>query len=115
MTQKPMPIVDIPLASGGIFRDFESDVLAQLVRHNAEMHGCPVWKVECKLDGAVAVWFHGLRDEHHWEGALRFNFPLLRDKKWLGDVNAVTETTLHLLDKIRQDAPRKLVERAALH
>lgn len=106
-----MALKELPLAIGGIHREFEADVLANLVRHKATMHGCPVWKVESKLDGGIAVWFKGVRQGVEWSGALRFNFPLLRDKKWLGDVNAVSETALKLLDKIAADN-QPLIQRA---
>lgn len=108
-----MALIELPRALGEIHRDFEADVLANLVRHKAMMHGCPVWKIESKLDGGIAIWFQGLRDGVHWEGALRFNFPLLRDKKWLGDVNAVVDTALQLLDTIPKNQP--LIQRAQAH
>lgn len=98
-----MALIEQPLAFGEIHREFELDVLSGLVKHKAEMHGCPVWKIESKLDGSLAVWFKGPRDGVEWSGALRFNFPLLRDKKWLGDVNACVESTLQLLEQIGRD------------
>lgn len=108
-----MALIELPLATGGIHREFEADVLANLVRHKCTLHGCPVWKIESKLDGGIAVWFKGPRDGIEWSGALRFNFPLLVDKKWLGDVNAVVETTLKLLDTIPKNQP--LIQRAQAH
>lgn len=99
-----MALIETPLAIGEIHREFELDVLAKLKQHDARMHGCPVWKVESKLDGGIAIWFKGPRQhDPNWTGALRFNFPLLAEKKWLGDVNAVAETALKLLDNIRKD------------
>lgn len=107
-----MAIKDAPLAIGGIHRDFEADVLQELKRHKATMHGCPVWKVESKLDGGVAVWFKGMRDGIEWSGALRLNFPLLHEKKWLGDVTAVSETALALLEHVSLRENQKLIQRA---
>lgn len=109
-----MALILTPLAEGGIHRDFEAHVLADLKRHDARMHGCPVSRVESKLDGSIAVWFKGPRPGcEMWEGALRFNFPLLRDKKWLGDTNAVVETALKLLAPIRHPSP--VIQRAQVH
>ncbi len=106
-----MTLVETPLAIGGIHREFEADVLANLIRHQAQMHGCPVSRVDSKLDGSMAIWFSGPRDGVEWSGALRFNFPLLRDKKWLGDVNACVEATLQLLEQVgRGNQP--LIQRA---
>lgn len=101
-----------PLAIGGIHRDFEADVLQELKRHKATMHGCPIWKVESKLDGGVAVWFKGIRDGIEWSGAVRLNFPLLHQKKWLGDVTAVVETALILLQEISLKSDQKLIQHA---
>jgi hypothetical protein len=108
-----MALVHTPLATGEIHREFEADVLADLVRHKAAMHGCPVWKVESKLDGGIAVWFRGPRPGlANWEGALRFNFPFVQDKKLLGDVNAVVETTLQLLADVAAKDTQPLIQRA---
>jgi hypothetical protein len=87
-----------PLAEGGIYRDFEADVLAYLQKHDARMHGCPVWKVECKLDGGLAVWFKGLRQGIEWSGAFRFNFVDLKNKHLLGNVEACGDAALKLID-----------------
>ena len=100
-----------PLAPGGVFRDFESDVLDRLKAHAARMHGCPVEAVECASDGGVRIWFSGIRDGLRWRGALRFNFPFLRDRKWLGDPVAVSETALKLLGGI--STPYPLIERTS--
>lgn len=107
-----MALNELPLAEGGIFRDFEADVLQELVRHKAKLHGCPVEKVECKLDGSVAVWFSGPRDGSFWRGALRFNFPLLKDKKWLGDVTAIVEAALQMLEAISFKESQPMLIRA---
>jgi hypothetical protein len=107
-----MALNELPLAQDGIYRDFEADVLQELVRHRAKLHGCPVEKVECKLDGGVAVWFSGPRDGSFWRGALRFNFPMLRDKKWLGDVTAIVETTLQMLAQISLRDSQPIIVRA---
>lgn len=108
-----MALNELPLAKGGIYRDFEADVLSELKRHQAMMHRCPVTRVECKLDGGIAVWFKGPRPGvEMWEGALRFNFPLLKDKHLLADVNAIVETVLQMLYHIAQREDRPLIERA---
>jgi hypothetical protein len=103
-----------PLATGEIHREFELDVLAELARHRATLHGCPVLRVESKLDGSIAVWFGGPRDGvEWWEGAIKVNFPLLKDKKWLADTNAIVEATLQFIALLAKPAP--LIERAKVH
>lgn len=106
---------ELGLAVGGIHRDFEQDVLENLERHRATMHGCPVWKVESKIDGALAVWFRGPRDGIDWSGALRFNFTYLKDKYLLADVNACVETVLQLLADIAKRGTQPLIERAKVN
>ena len=107
-----MSIRLVPLADGEIYRDFEADVLERLRSHKATMHGCPIERVECKLDGSIAVWFSGPRDGAFWRGALRLDYPLLVQKKWLADVVAVSETVLQLLSKIGVKSSAPLIQRA---
>lgn len=104
-----MAFIETPLAIGTVHREFEAHVLSDLIRHDARMHGCPVWKVESKLDGAMAIWFKGPRNGLEWSGALRFEYPLLVEKHWAGDVNAIVETTLQLLDKVKRDTQPALI------
>lgn len=108
-----MALKELPLAQGGIYRDFESDVLAQLIKHDARMHGCPVTRVECKLDGSIAVWFKGPRPGvAMWEGALKANLPILEQKKAFADVNATTEIILQILDNIAAKDQQPIIQRA---
>lgn len=101
------------LAPHPIAREFEADVLAQLKAEDARMHGCPVDRVECDIEGGVAVWFKGLRDGIGWEGALRLSFPWLAQRKWLGDSNAVTDAVLACLQDIGlRTATVPLIQRA---
>lgn len=107
-----MALNELPLAQGGIHRDFEADVLADLMRHGAKMHGCPVSRVECKLDGGVAVWFKGPRPPLlFWEGALRFSYPMLKDRHLLADTTAVVETVLQMLQHIARET-QPVIQRA---
>lgn len=101
----------LALAPHPICREFEADVLSQLRKARATMHGCPVECVECKIDGGVVVWFAGPRDGMPWRGALRFDFPMLRDKKWLADANAVSDAALGCLRFIGSK-PQPLIQRA---
>lgn len=106
----------MPVAQGDRYRDFEADVLDNLVKHKASMHGCPVWKVEVKQDGGIAVWFHGARDGTWWEGALKFSYPLLAQKKWAWDINAVTETALRISERATEASRgQAFIQRAAVH
>lgn len=107
---------EIGLAPAGIHREFEADLLAYLQKYNCRMHGCPVWKVESKIDGSLAIWFKGPRSGVIWEGAFKFNFPDLKDKHLLGNVEACGEAAMKLIDGagIRHDkAP--LIQRAQVH
>jgi hypothetical protein len=103
----------IALAEGGIHRDFEADLLAYLQKHDARMHGCPVWKIESKIDGSLAIWFKGLRCGVEWSGAFKFNFPDLKAKHLLCNVEACGDTALKLIDHhgIRYDNT-PLIQRA---
>ena len=108
-----MSIRIAPLADGGIYRDFEADVLERLRKHNATMHGCPVERVECKLDGSIAIWFCGSRDGVFWRGALRLDYPLLEQKNLLADAYAVSETALQILARIGVKTSAPLIQRAS--
>jgi hypothetical protein len=103
------------LAPAELARAFEADVLTQLKQEGAALHGCPVATVACKLDGAVVVWFAGMRDGVAWRGALRFGFPWLHQRKFLADSTAVSDVALQLLADIavpaRDRAP--MIRRAA--
>lgn len=92
-----MALIETPLAEGGIHREFEADLLAYLRKHDALMHGCPPWKVESKLDGSLAIWFKGLRQGLEWSGAFKFNFVDLKDKHFLGNVEACGDSALELI------------------
>lgn len=96
---------EIAPAEGGIHRDFEADLLAYLQKHDCRMHDCPVWKVESKIDGSMAIWFKGLRQGNEWAGAFKFNFVDLKDKHLLGNVEACGDAALQLIDHegIRHD------------
>jgi hypothetical protein len=89
----------------GWARDFEADVLEQLVKHGACYHGCSVQRVKANIDGSVSAFFAGVRDGIEWEGGLRFNLPLLQEKKWLGDSTAMAETILKVLNGVAKPAP----------
>lgn len=88
----------IALAEGGIHRDFEADLLAYLRKHDCRMHGCPVDRVESKIDGSLAIWFKGIRSGSEWAGAFKFNFTDLKDKHLLGNVEACGDAALQLID-----------------
>lgn len=104
----------LPLAEGTQYRDFESEVLEGLKRHGAAMHGCPIWKVEVKKDGGIAIWFKGPRDGIEWEGALKFSFPLLNQRKWAWDVSAVTNCALQLAARAtEQSKGQRFFQRAS--
>ena len=106
------PAATARLAPAAICRDFEADVLAQLRRAGARMHGCAVESVECRLDGGVVVWFAGVRDGVAWRGALRFGFPWLHQRTFAGDAGAVTEVALQLLETVSL-GDAALIHRAA--
>jgi len=93
-----MALIETPLAIGGIHREFEADLLAYLERHDCRMHGCPVWKVESKIDGSLAIWFKGPRSGVEWSGAFKFTFADLKDKHLLGNVEACGDAALKLID-----------------
>lgn len=103
------------LAPAGLAREFEADVLTQLNQEGAALHGCPVVTVECRLDGAVVVWFAGMRDGVAWRGALRFSLPWLHQRRFLADSNAVSDVALQLLADIAVPACERvpLIQRAA--
>lgn len=92
-----MRLQTVSLAEGGIHRDFEADLLAYLQKHRCVMHDCPVWKVESKIDGSLAIWFKGLRQGIEWEGAFKFNFTDLKDKHLLGNVEACGDAAMRLI------------------
>lgn len=106
-------MIEIDLAPNGIHRDFEQDLLERLQKHGALMHDCPVWKVESKIDGSLAIWFKGLRQGSEWSGAFKFNFTDLKDKHLLGDPEACCEAALRLIEHagVRHDTI-PLIQRA---
>lgn len=95
-----LPLTFAARAPHPICRDFEADVLAQVQRAGATLHGCPVASVESTIDGAVTVWFAGSRDGVPWRGALRFEFPWLAQRRYAADSNAVAQAALQLLAAI---------------
>lgn len=99
-------------AVDGIYRDFEADVLQRMNKHHATLHGCPIYRVACKLDGSVSFRFKGLRDGMEWEGGLNVNLPLLEQKKAFADPEAVTQTALAILDRLGSQASQPLIQRA---
>jgi hypothetical protein len=103
------------LAPAGLAREFEADVTARLKQSRATLHGCPVEAVECKIDGAIVVWFAGMRDGVAWRGALRFSFPWLHQRKFLADSSAVSDVALRLLERLAVPAGERarLIQRAA--
>ena len=96
----------------GIQHEFAQAVLEILQKWRAEMHGCPIWKVEPFLDGTVAIWFKGPRDGIEWQGALRFNAKSLLDYHVMGDPQGVAQLVLQMLDDIKRRGPQKLIEKA---
>lgn len=102
-----------PLAPHPICRDFEADVLGQLRKARATLHGCPVAAVGVTLDGGVEIWFAGRRDGVPWRGALRFEYPWLAQRRYAADSHAVAQTALQLLATIAGGprALRPLIER----
>lgn len=108
-----MALIELAQAPDGIHREFEADLLAYLQKYDARMHGCPVWRVESKLDGSLAIWFKGPRQGMEWSGAFRFNFVDLQDKHLLGNVEACGDAALKLIDHqgIRHDKT-PLIQRA---
>ncbi|WP_298800124.1 hypothetical protein [uncultured Devosia sp.] len=105
-----MALRSTPLAAGEIHRDFETDVLQGLKQHDATMHGCPVWKVESKIDGKLTIWFKGARDGVEWQGAMRFN--LLEAKPLMGNVEACVDHALQILASIAARGSQPLIQRA---
>lgn len=91
-------IGDVALADGGVHRDFEADLLEYLQKHDCRMHGCPVWKIESKMDGSLAIWFKGPRSGVEWSGAFKFNFVDLEAKHLLGNVQACGDAAFQLIE-----------------
>jgi hypothetical protein len=48
-----MLLNELRLAQSEIYRDFEADVPAKLLQHDAKMHECTAAQVKCKLDGTA--------------------------------------------------------------
>jgi hypothetical protein len=98
-------ITDTPLAAGGIYRDFEADVLERMQKHGAKLHGCPVYAVQCKNDGGIAFRFKGPRDGYgQWEGGMKMSLAQIENAHAFGDPNAVTECALQILATIGANA-----------
>lgn len=99
-------------AVGGIYRDFEADVLQRMTQHGAKLHGCPLYRVVCKLDGSISFRFKGLREGMEWEGGMSANLPLIEQKKAFSDPEAVTQVALAILEKIGRQTSQPLIQRA---
>ena len=81
-----------------IHHDFEEDVLERLQKLGASACGVPVVGVHAALDGSVKVMCEGVDQVGRpRKFALRFNLPLLAQRKYLGDPIAVSEVACQLL------------------
>lgn len=107
-----MRIGEIALAEGGIYRDFETDVLERMRTHGAKLHGCPIYAVQCKSDGSVAFRFKGPRDGFgQWEGGMKMSLAQIENSHAFGDANAVTECALKILATIGAGASQPTLVR----
>lgn len=81
-----------------IHQDFEQDVLERLHKLGASTLGAPVVGVKATLQGEIKVMCMGMCPDGFWRKyTLRFTFPFLKDRKYLGDAGAVAEVAYRLL------------------
>ena len=91
-----------------IHQDFEQDVLERLVALSRGHKGTPIVGVKANpMTGDISVmcqgWDHTMTVPHWRKFTLRFTFPMLSQRKFLGDPNAVAQAAYFIL---AQDPPK---------
>jgi hypothetical protein len=97
-TDRDQAVSDL-LRGTGIHHEFAADVEEKLRKAGINMYGCPLERVEPKLDGTVAVWFSGIRKDTGvlWRGAIRANVVLLEQAAAFADSEAVSQVIQQII------------------